>query len=214
MLTIHHLGVSQSERIIWLCEELGVPYELKKYDRDAQTRLAPAEYKALHPIGTAPIITDGNLVLPESGAIIEYINNKYGQGRLALKPDHPNYADYVFWFHFANGSMMPNMMMGLIATLSGANPAGNPIMESLLERSKKGFALMEARLAKVPYFAGDTFTAADVIMLFPLTTMRAFAPIDLSAYPSIRAYLKRIGERPAYLRAMKKGDPDLPLNLG
>jgi glutathione S-transferase len=210
MLTIHHLGISQSERIVWLCEELGVPYELKKYDRDPQTRLAPAEYKALHPIGTAPIITDGDLVLPESGAIIEYINTKYGHGKLALKPDHPNYADYVFWFHFANGSMMPNMMMALIVNLSGANTGGNPIMESLLGRSQKGFAYMEARLSKVPYFAGETFTAADVIMLFPLTTMRAFAPFDLGAYPRIKAYLKRIGERPAYQRAMKKGDPDMP----
>lgn len=210
MLTIHHLGVSQSERIIWLCEELGVPYELKIYDRDAQTRLAPAEYKGLHPLGTAPVITDGSLVLPESGAIIEYINTKYGNGRLAVKPDAPNYADYLFWYHFANGSMMPNMMMGLIVALSGTKPDGNPIMESLLDRSKKGFALMEARLGKAPYFAGNEFTAADVIMLFPLTTMRAFSPMDLSAYPNIRAYLKRIGERPAYQRAMKKGDPNMP----
>ena len=103
MLTVHHLGVSQSERIVWLMEELGVPYELKRYDRDPTTRLAPAEYKALHPMGTAPIITDGDVVLPESGAIIEYVIGKYGEGRLAVKPDAANFADYVFWLHFANG---------------------------------------------------------------------------------------------------------------
>ena len=117
MLTVHHLGISQSERIVWLCEELGILYELKRYDRDATTRLAPAEYKALHPMGTAPIVTDGSVVLAESGAIMEYIIGKYGQGRLAVGPDKPNFADYLFWFHFANGSMMPSQMAGL-----GAKP--------------------------------------------------------------------------------------------
>ena len=104
MLTVHHLGVSQSERIVWLCEELGLEYELKLYARDAQTRLAPAEYKALHPIGTAPVITDGDLVLSESGAIMEYIIARYGKGRLALKPSDPGYAQYLYWFHYANAS--------------------------------------------------------------------------------------------------------------
>src|SRR6202789_4607210 len=98
MLTVHHLGVSQSERIVWLCEELEIPYELKRYDRDPVTRLAPPEYKALHPLGTAPIITDGDVVLPESGAIIEYIIGKYGKGRLAGAPTPPNFAAALFWF--------------------------------------------------------------------------------------------------------------------
>src|SRR5262249_21663526 len=106
MLVVHHLGISQSERIVWLCEELGIPYELKRYDRDPQTRMAPADYKALHSMGQAPIITDGDVVLPESGAIMEYIIGKYGDGRLAAKPTDKNFADYLYWFHFANGSFM------------------------------------------------------------------------------------------------------------
>ncbi len=117
MLTVHHLGVSQSERIVWLCEELEIEYQLKSYDRNPQTRLAPADYKALHPIQTAPVITDGELVLAESGAIVEYIIHRHGRGRLALPPSHPNYADYLFWFHFANGSMTPSAMTKMVTTL-------------------------------------------------------------------------------------------------
>ncbi len=207
MLTVHHLGVSQSERIVWLCEELGIPYELKVYDRDATTRLAPADYKALHPLGTAPIITDGDVVLPESGAIIEYIIGKYGNGRLAVAPDQPNFADYLFWFHFANGSMMPSQMRMMMANATGA--AETPVMRFMRERSENVWRLVEDRLGEAPYFAGDAFTAADIIMGFALTTMRAFVPRELDGDPNIRAYLKRIGERPAYKRAMAKGDPKM-----
>ena len=206
MLTVHHLGISQSERIVWLCEELGIAYELKRYERDPVTRLAPAEYKALHPLGTAPIITDGELVLPESGAIIEYIIGKYGNGRLAVPPSAPNFADYLFWFHFANGSMMPSQMASLGKPADGEE---SPRRRFFRERTERGWALIESRLAKVPYLAGPEFTAADIIMLFPLTTMRAFVPRDISGYASIGAYLQRIGERPAYRRAMAKGDPKL-----
>ena len=207
MLTVHHLGVSQSERIVWLCEELGIPYELKVYDRDATTRLAPADYKALHPLGTAPIITDGDVVLPESGAIIEYIIGKYGNGRLAVAPDQPNFADYLFWFHFANGSMMPSQMRMMMANATGA--AETPVMRFMRERSETVWRLVENRLGEAPYFAGDEFTAADIIMGFALTTMRAFVPRELDGNPNIRAYLKRVGERPAYKRAMAKGDPKM-----
>jgi glutathione S-transferase len=213
LITVHHLGISQSERIVWLCEELELPYQLQRYERDAVTRLAPATFKALHPLGTAPIITDGDLVLPESGAIIEYILGKYGRGRLTVSPDSPDYADYVFWFHFANGSMMPNMMVNLLVGMLGAAD-GNPVIESLNQRSAKGFALIEKRLGEAPYFAGKEFTAADVIMLFPLTTMRNFTPIDLANFPNLHAYLQRIGARPTYQRAMAKGDPGMPLMVG
>ena len=210
MLTVHHLGISQSERITWLCEELGIPYEFKRYQRDSVTQLAPPEYKALHPIGTAPIITDGDLVLPESGAIIEYIIGKYGNGRLSIKPDHPEFANYVFWLHFANGSMMPNLMGPMIIAIAGITGDSNPILESLTARKDSAFALVEKRLGEAPYFAGKEFTAADIIMLFPLTTMRAFVQLDIGKYPNLCAYLKRIGERPAYQRAMAKGDPEMP----
>lgn len=125
MLTVHHLGKSQSERIIWLCEELDVPYELKRYERDPATILAPPEYKALHPVGAAPVITDGALVLAESGAVIEYVIAKHGSGRLALGPDHPDFAQYLYWFHFANGSLQP--VMGRNMVLAPPQPAaGQP----------------------------------------------------------------------------------------
>lgn len=205
MLTVHHLGISQSERIVWLCEELGVAYELKKYDRDPVTRLAPAQYKALHPFGTAPIITDGKVVLSESGAIIEYIIERHGKGRLAVRPDAPNYPDYLFWFHFANGSMMPVQFAGAIKP----SPDETPRTRISRERCERTWTMVERRLGEAPYFAGPQFTAADIIMLFPLTTMRAFAPRDISGYPNVRAYLQRIGARPAYRQAMQKGDPQM-----
>jgi glutathione S-transferase len=206
MLVVHHLGVSQSERIVWLCEELGLAYELKVYQRDAVTRMAPPAYRALHPLGTAPIITDGEVVLPESGAIMQYILGRYGAGRLAPGPEQENFADYLFWFHFANASLMSNMMTSMVV---GADAARNPMMSFVNDRREKAYALMERRLGEVPYFAGAEFTAADIIMLFPLTTMRAFTGAELAAYPNILAYLKRIGERPAYQRAMAKGDPGM-----
>jgi glutathione S-transferase len=208
VLTVHHLGVSQSERIIWLCEELGVPYELKIYDRDSVTRMAPESYKALHPMGIAPVIADGALVLGESGAIIEYIINKYGAGRLTVPPEAPNYADYLFWFHFANGTMMPADMTVMISRMLGA-PSEHPAMPMLSRRSGLAFDMVEKRLSEVPYFAGTEFTAADIIMGFPLTTMRAFSQRDLTGYPHILAYLQRIGVRHAYQTAMAKGDPGM-----
>jgi glutathione S-transferase len=206
MLTVHHLGVSQSERIVWLCEELGVPYELKLYDRDPVTRLAPPAYKALHAVGTAPIITDGDVVLPESGAIMEYIIGKYGDGRLAVGPQAPNFADYLFWFHFANASMLPRQ-----TALMGQAPAADesPRAAFMRARAMGSWDLVEQRLGEAPYFAGAEFTAADIIMVFALTTLRAFVPVVLAGKPNILAYLKRIGERPAYRRAMAKGDPTM-----
>ena len=206
MLIVHHLGISQSDRIVWLCEELGIPYELKRYERDPVTRLAPPEYKALHTFGTAPVITDGGRVLAESGAIIEYVIAKYGNGRLTVKPDSADFADYLFWFHFANGSFMPSGMVDLVIRMLGAG-GDNDTLRALRARGDLAFDLAEKRLGQAPYFAGSEFTAADIIMMFPLTTMRAFAPRDLGPYPNIRAYLQRIAARPAYQRAMNKADP-------
>jgi glutathione S-transferase len=206
VLVIHHLGISQSDRIVWTCEELNVPYELKRYERDAVTRLAPPEYRALHPFGTAPVITDGALVLGESGAIIEYINAKYGGGKLSLTPADAGYGDYLFWFHFANGSLMPASMIDLVVNMLASGQT-NAVLSSLRDRGNRAFALVEQRLGEADYFAGARLTAADIIMLFPLTTMRAFAPRDLTPYPNIRAYLQRISQRPALQRAMEKADP-------
>jgi glutathione S-transferase len=212
MIIVHHLGVSQSERIVWLFEELGLPYELKRYERDPVTKLAPPEYRKLHPIGIAPIITDGQVVLPESGAIVEYVIRKYGNGRLSIGPEAENFADYLFWFHFANGTLMPSEMMGMVASMA-PQPSNHPAVASLLDRSRRAHELCEARLAIVPYLAGSEFTAADIMMGFVLTTMRAFTGREISNYPSIQAYLGRIGERPAYRRAMGKGDPGMTPNL-
>ena len=137
MLTVHHLGISQSERIVWLCEELGLDYELKRYDRRADNRLAPDDYKALHPMGIAPVITDGELVLGESGAICDYICGKYGGGRLAPGPADADFADHLFWFHWSNGTFMTTLMMQLVLAGGGeANPA-RPFVE---DRSRRGWA--------------------------------------------------------------------------
>ncbi|MDP1961305.1 MAG: glutathione S-transferase [Reyranella sp.] len=208
MLTVHHLGKSQSERIVWLCEELDLPYELKIYDRHPVTRLAQADYKALHPIGSAPVITDGALVLAESGAIVEYITAKYGKGRLVLGPDHPDFAQFLYWFHFANGTLQPatgrNMILGRLNL-----PADNPLLLAMKSRLGLALGLVEARLGKADYFAGTAFTTADIMNVFTLTTMRLFLPFDLAPYPAILAYLQRIGGRDAYRRAMRKGDPDM-----
>jgi glutathione S-transferase len=208
MLTIHHLGKSQSERIIWLCEELGVPYELKLYKRDAVTILSPPELRALHPLGAAPVITEGDLVLAESAAIVEYIIVKHGGGRLALGPDHPDYASYLYWFHFANGNLQLVMGRTMFMRRTGL-PADNPLMVSVQGRLDRVLDLVETRLGAVDFLAGSQFTAADIMSVFSLTTMRIFMPLDLSPYPNILAYLQRIGARDAYRRAMLKGDPDL-----
>ncbi len=208
MLTAHHLGRSQSERIIWLCEELEAPYALKRYERDPATILAPPEYKALHPMGAAPVITDGALVLAESGAIAEYIMAKHGGGRLAPGPDHPDFAQYLYWFHFANGSLQPVMGRNMVLRRLGL-PPGNPVLLAMQDRLHRAFDVVEARLGEADHFAGCEFTAADIMAVFSLTTMRLFLPLDLAPYPNILAYLQRIGARPAYQRAMQKGDPDM-----
>jgi glutathione S-transferase len=208
MLTVHHLGKSQSERIVWLCEELGLPYQLKVYDRDKVTRLAPPDYKALHPLGAAPVIEDDGLMLAESGAIVEYLTAKYGKGRLVLAPDHPDYGQFVYWLHFANGTLQPatgrNMILGRLGL-----PDDNAVLRAMKGRLDLALGMVESRLGKADYLAGSVLTTADIMIVFTLTTMRLFLPFDLKAYPNIRAYLARIGQRDAYRRAMKKGDPDM-----
>lgn len=208
MLTIHHLGKSQSERILWLCEELGLPYELKRYERHPVTILAPPELKALHPLGAAPVITDDALVLAESGAIVQYIIGKHGDGRLALAPAHPDFAQYLYWFHFANANLQTHMGRNMV--LRRLDLATNdPTLLSTQGRLDRALELVETRLSSVDFLAGKELTAADIMIVFSLTTMRIFLPLDLSPYPHILAYLRRIGDRPAYQRAMHRGDPGM-----
>jgi glutathione S-transferase len=212
MLTVHHLGKSQSERIVWLCEELAIPYELKHTVRDARTMLAPPDYKSLHPIGAAPVITDGDLVLAESGAVVEYIIAKYGNGQLSLKVDHPEFANYLYWFHFANGTLQA--ALGRLMILNRLKlDSDNAILAATKARVDRAFDLVNARTGEAEYFAGHDFTSADIMMGFSLTTMRYFQPYDLKGHPNILAYLARIGARPAYQRPMAKGDPGMPLLL-
>ncbi|MFL5295644.1 MAG: glutathione S-transferase family protein [Phenylobacterium sp.] len=206
MLTVHHLGISQSERIVWLCEELGLDYELKLYARRADNRLAPDEYKALHPMGIAPVIADGDLVLGESGAICEYICGRYGGGRLAPGPDDPDFADHLFWFHWSNGTFMTTLMMQLVLGAAGKD---NPAAPFVGERSRRGWAMVEARLGAAPFFGGRDLTTADIMMVYCLTTSRAFRGTSLDGYPNVQAYLQRIGARPAYQRAMAKAEPGM-----
>ena len=206
MLTVHHLGISQSERIVWLCEELGLTYELKRYDRRADNRLAPDEYKKLHPMGIAPVITDGDLVLGESGAICDYICARYGDGRLTPGPNDPDFPDHLFWFHWANGTFMTTLMMQLV--LSGGG-SGNPASVFVEDRSRRMWAMVEKRLGEAPFFGGRNLTTADIMMVYCLTTTRAFRGTSIEDFPNLKAYLSRIGARPAYQKAMAKAEPGM-----
>ncbi len=204
MLTVHHLRASQSERIVWLCEELDIPYELKTYSRESNGAAPPA-YKALHPQGTAPTITDGNLTLAETGAIVDYILARYGDGRLVVGPGAANFSDYLYWLHFGNGFFVPAAMMSIVASRVAGDD--KQAARGFMGRQELAFRLSENRLGEVPYFAGAEFTAADIMMVFPLTTMRAYSEESLGALPHLQTYIRRIGERSAYRRAMNKSDP-------
>jgi glutathione S-transferase len=195
MLTVHHLAHSQSERIIWLCEEIQLPYELVQYEREPSGR-APEAYRALHPLQTAPIIADGELKLAESGAIVEYILRRYGNGQLLLGPEHPEFTDFLFWFHFANGSFVPALM---IEHFQPKDVPPNPHT-----RGERAWRLIETRLSEATWFAGNTFTAADVMMSLP----RFVARRDLSSSPNTRAYLERLNEREAWRTAAAKAEPE------
>ncbi|OQD63945.1 hypothetical protein PENPOL_c008G06618 [Penicillium polonicum] len=207
-LTIHHLRRSQSERVVWLCEELSIPYDLKSYDRETPNLVAPEDYRKIHWAGTSPIIEDGGLVLAETNAIFEYILTKYANGRLSLPPTHPQYGDYLFWLHRANGTMQPGLVTLMFLRLSG-NSKEDFGCKVTQKRIDENFEAMDARLAKFPFLAGDEFTAADCMSVFSLTTLRLFIPFSIESYPNIVKYLERMSHRAAYKRAMDKGDPGL-----
>jgi glutathione S-transferase len=206
MITIYHLSTSRSERVVWLMEELGLDYRLERFQRE-QTGAAPEAMKAIHPLGRAPVIRDGDTVLAESGAIVEYILHRHGNGRLAVAPDDAAYARYLYWLHFAEGSLMTLL---LIAFTLSRLPEGNAgaLGARVQARMKLVLGFVDSELANVPYFAGADFTAADVMMSFPLTTMRRFLDYDIAPYANIVAYVKRIEARPAYRKAMALAGPD------
>ena len=200
MITIYHLSTSRSERIIWLMEELGLRYKLERFQREPGGAAPPA-MKALHALGRAPVIRDGDTVLAESGAIVDYILHRHAGGRLALQPGALEYARYLYWLHFAEGSLMSLLLIALV--LSRVPEArASPVPARIRERMKLMLSFVDAELGDGPWFAGAQFTAADIMMVFPFTTMRLFLEYDLAPYARLLAYLKRVEARPAYRRAM------------
>lgn len=216
MITVHHLNNSRSQRILWLLEELGVAYEIKKYQRDPKTMLAPPELKAVHPLGKSPVITDGELVLAESGAIVEYLVERYGKGRLAPPPGTPEKLKYTFFLHFAEGSAMPPLLMKLVFDRIENGPMpffAKPIARTIARKVKDSFVnpnikgqldYLESELATRDWFAGSDLTAADIQMSFPLEAAASRGGLD-ARYPRLSNFLQRIHARPAYARALERG---------
>jgi glutathione S-transferase len=199
MLIIHHLGVSQSERVVWLMEELGLPYEIVWHKRGADG-LAPASYLALHPAATAPVIQDGDRTLCESAAILEYVCHKYAGGRLTVSPDQPSFYDYVYWMHFNNN------ILGLFFTRLALKGQTEGRIAGFVHRREGGYArMLEQTLAASPYLAGPELTCADIMVNYCVTTPRMFGGRD--DLPNVRSYVERIGKRPAYIKAMQIAGP-------
>lgn len=206
-LVVHHLQRSQSDRVVWLCEELGVPYELKIYQRDRKTLLAPPELKQLHPAETAPILEDGDLRLSESSAIMQYIIDKYGSGRLTVPVTAPNYADYVYWFYYAIGTLQPTVSSPMFLQMAGVTKdSESPVIQNIYNRVTRSLKALDARLRQTPYLAGDELTAADIYAVFTVSVMRLFNPFPLTGYDGILKWLERCTERPAYKAMIEKAE--------
>ena len=205
MITIYHLETSRSERIVWLMEELGLEYKLEIFPRET-TGAASSPLKAIHALGKAPVIRDGDTVLAESGAIVEYLIHRHGGGRLAVPPEAPDYARYLYWLHFAEGSLMSLLLMALL--LSRVPEAStSPVTARVGARIEQMLAFVDGELGSGPWFAGAEFTAADVMMAFPFTTLQHFMAVDTAPYPNLLAYIARIESRPAYRKAMTLAGP-------
>jgi glutathione S-transferase len=218
MITVHHLNNSRSQRVLWLLEELGVAYEVKRYERDGKTMLAPAALLAVHPLGKSPVIVDGTVTVAESGAIVEYLIDRYGGGRLVPPPATPERLRYTYWLHYAEGSAMPPLLLKLIfdrVANSGAPWPISAVARRIAGTVQNGFIgpqlkrhldYLEAVLAAQPWFAGAEFTAADVQMSFPLEAAASRAGLNASR-PHLMGFLERIHARPAYKRALERGGP-------
>lgn len=207
MITIHHLGVSQSDRIVWLMEELGLPYELKWYDR-GEDFLAPPEYRALHPAGTAPIITDGDLVMAESTAIVEYISQRHGGGRLSVGPGDPDYPHYLYWMQF-NNNLQTTLFIKMAVQSTGVElDAGNTMMTTTRRREEGLYRALEQRLGESDYLGGPQFSCADIMSLFNLTSLAMLGARTVDdSLPNTLAYVQRVTARPAYQKAMAIAGP-------
>ncbi|WP_375463838.1 glutathione S-transferase [uncultured Methylobacterium sp.] len=214
MITVHHLENSRSQRVLWLLEELGLDYAVERYARDPKTLLAPPELRAVHPLGKSPVITDGDVVVAESGAIVEYLTDRCG-GALVPAPSTPEHRRYTYWLHYAEGSAMPPLLLKLVfSRLAPGSPvllrpmvkaiAGGVTQKFVDPQLRRHAAYWEDELAARPWFCGDSFCAADIQMSFPL---EAFAARGTGAGPRITDWLARIHARPAYARALERGGP-------
>lgn len=218
MVIVHHLNNSRSQRVLWLLEELGVPYEVRRYERDPDTMLAPPALLAVHPLGKSPVIEDGQVKMAESGAIVTYLTDRYGGGRLIPPAASAEYWRYTYFLHYAEGSLMPPLLLRLVFGRVASGPAPWPIsvvarrIASTVDNAfiapnlKRHLDFLENELADRPWFAGNEFTACDVQMSFPLEAAAARAGLDASR-PHLMAFLGRIHARDAYKRALERGGP-------
>ena len=215
MITVHHLNNSRSQRILWLLEELGLEYEVKRYQRDRQTMLAPPELRAVHPLGKSPVIVDGGVALAESGAIVEHLADRYGAGKLAPAFGSPERVRYLYWLHFAEGTAQPPLLLKLLFDrIKSKSPFFvRPVARAIADKALTTFVLpnlgrnldfMESELGKSEWFAGAQFSAADIQMSFPLEAARARGGLD-EKRPRLMAFLEKIHARPAYRRAIERG---------
>ena len=215
MITVHHLNNSRSQRVLWLLEELGLEYQVKRYERDRQTMLAPPGLRAVHPLGKSPVITDGDLTLAESGAIVEYLADRYGAGKLAPAFGSPERVRYLYWLHFAEGTAQPPSLLKLLFDrIKSKSPLlVRPIARAIADKALGAYVLpniqrnldfMESELGKHAWFAGEQFSAADIQMSFPVEAYRARGGLD-EKRPRLMAFLEKIHARPAYRRAVERG---------
>jgi glutathione S-transferase len=216
MIIVHHLNNSRSQRVLWLLEELGAPYEVRRYQRDAKTMLAPPELKTIHPLGKSPVISEDGRTIAETGAIIDYVMDRYGKGRLAPPAGSDEKLRYTYWMHYAEGSAMTPLLLKLVFTrvplstpllIRGvANAISASVMKRMIDPQIKMHATYwNEELSRSDWFAGADFSAADIMMSFPLEAAAARA--NAGEYPRVKAFLERIHSRPAYRRALEVGGP-------
>lgn len=217
MITLHHLEHSRSQRILWLLEELGVDYKIKRYKRDPKTQLAPKSLKKIHPLGKSPVITDGERTLAESAVIVEYLARRYGDSTWAPAIDAPEYWDFQYWMHYAEGSLMPPLLLKLVFSKLRQPPVpfllrpitsriADQVDQSFTDRQiETHFGHVDHHLSEHEWFAGNDISAADVQMSFPLEAALARGTVSRGDYPNIAFWVERVHARPAYLRALKAG---------
>ncbi len=217
MITVHHLNNSRSQRILWLLEELGVDYEIKRYERDAATQLAPKELLKVHPLGKSPVVTDGDMTLAESGAIIDYLGHKYGDGQWVPRRNSKKYQPYTYWLHYAEGSLMSPLLLKMVFDKVKESPmpffvkpiaraiAGKVMSSFVTPNIIRHFEYVESHLTNNAYFAGKEITGADIQMSFPLEASVAKGAITGQSHPNIYRFVNEFQARDAYQRALEKG---------